>query len=206
MKPSFENCIFHLLRYKPEQTSRQLDKGNGLAETKRSWAPFKMREKLTRYKSGTQQNNNNNKKRWPQIKFLISIPFNSCSMIFLGQPSDSTLVLMSPLVRLKRRLGGQTVVLIIGDRDTAGQRDLEMLAWQWWKVITTELSASSLWHSVEKPAENNKTVDWSTITLSFFFLVFRIALVLTQAEKNTFHHFDNIHGKDQVLLSNLWLI
>lgn len=43
-----------------------------------------------------------------------------------------------------RQLGGQTVVLIIGDRDTAGQRDLEMLAWQCGKVITTALSASSL--------------------------------------------------------------
>lgn len=42
-----------------------------------------------------------------------------------------------------RQLGGQNVVLIIGDRDTAGQRDLGMLAWQWVKVITTALSAAS---------------------------------------------------------------
>lgn len=42
-----------------------------------------------------------------------------------------------------RPLAGQNVVLIIGDRDTAGQRDLGMLAWQWVKVITTALSAAS---------------------------------------------------------------
>lgn len=30
-----------------------------------------------------------------------------------------------------RQRGGQTVVLIVGDRGTAGQRDLRMLAWHW---------------------------------------------------------------------------
>ncbi|TNN44172.1 hypothetical protein EYF80_045617 [Liparis tanakae] len=35
--------------------------------------------------------------------------------------------------------GGQTVALIVGDRDTAGQRDLSMLAWRWGKVIATAL-------------------------------------------------------------------
>lgn len=43
----------------------------------------------------------------------------------------SRLVSVSPLVILTRQLGDQTVVLIIGDRDTAGQRDLGKLAWQW---------------------------------------------------------------------------
>lgn len=49
---------------------------------------------------------------------------------------------VSQLVLVRRQLGGQTVVLIIGDRDTVGQRDLGMLAWG--KVSTTALSASSL--------------------------------------------------------------
>ncbi|KAK1891497.1 Telomere repeat-binding protein 2, partial [Dissostichus eleginoides] len=35
--------------------------------------------------------------------------------------------------------GGQALVLIIGDRDTAGQRDLGMLAWRWGKVIAMAL-------------------------------------------------------------------
>lgn len=33
--------------------------------------------------------------------------------------------------RSDRQRGGQTVVLIVGDRGTAGQRDLRMLAWHW---------------------------------------------------------------------------
>lgn len=64
----------------------------------------------------------------------------------------------------QRRLRGRTEELIIDDRDTAGQRDLGLLAWRWWKVITAALSASSPWHSVERPAENNKTGDWSIHT------------------------------------------
>lgn len=63
---------------------------------------------------------------------------------------------MSRLVRLRQQLGGQTVVLIIGDRDTAGQRDMGMLAWQWGKVIGTALSASSLRQIEERAPENNR--------------------------------------------------
>lgn len=45
---------------------------------------------------------------------------------------------------IRGQRGGQALVLIIGDRDTAGQRDLGMLAWRWGKVIAMALSASSL--------------------------------------------------------------
>lgn len=87
-------------------------------------------------------------------------------------PWLSRLVFVSRLVLLRRQLGGQTVLLIIGDRDTAGQRDLGMLAWQWGKVITTTLSASSLWHSDEKAVENNKQSGAHTHILFVFFVIF----------------------------------
>lgn len=69
--------------------------------------------------------------------------FAASPLIFMDNLHES-LDFVCRLVLLRRQLGGQTVVLIIGDRDTAGQRDLGMLAWQWGKVITTALSASSL--------------------------------------------------------------
>jgi len=46
---------------------------------------------------------------------------SACSLVY-------KLVFLSPLVIHRRQLGGQSVVLIIGDRDTAGQRDMGMLA------------------------------------------------------------------------------
>lgn len=57
------------------------------------------------------------------------------------------------LVVLGGQRGGQTVALIVGDRDTAGQRDLSMLAWRWGKVIAT---ASSPRHRDERAAENTE--------------------------------------------------